>query len=158
MIFMQSYERRSKAIKKTSERQKKHCTADMMSDEEKVGDRHVYPPPNYCSERLNRFILKLDERLDSTPSSHARHTIVLGSPVEKRIPANAKAWLLKDNSDSQTHSDHNFDGDDCEPDLFGPSDVDEPSLNEYIAHYLATSYAGSKIYYCSVYVHMQLPV
>lgn len=90
MIFMQSYERRSKAIKKTSERQKKHCTADMMSDEEKVGDRHVCPPPNYRSERLNRFIQKLDEGLDSTPSSHARHTIVLGSPVEKRIPANAK--------------------------------------------------------------------
>ena len=133
MIFMQSYERRSKAIKKTSEKEKKYwadVTADMMSDEEKMGDSYVRHPPDYRSERLNRFIQKLDERLGSTPSSHARHTRVLGSPVEKRIPANAKAWMLRDNSDTQTHSDHNIDGDDSEPDLFGPSDVDEPSLNE----------------------------
>ena len=65
-------------------------TPDMMSDEEKVGDKYIRHPPSYRSDRLNRFIQKLDSRLESTPSGHARHTRLLGSPVEKEPPVRAK--------------------------------------------------------------------
>ena len=96
VLPLQSYERQSRAIKATSEKEKKYwsyVTPDMMSDEEKDGNTYIRHPPSYRSERLNRFIQKLDSRLDSTPSRHAR---VLGSPVEKQTPARAKRWMLKD--------------------------------------------------------------
>ena len=37
-------------------------TAEMMSEEEKVDDTYMYVryPPSYRSERLNKFIQKLD--------------------------------------------------------------------------------------------------
>ena len=96
---LQSYERRSRAIKATSEKEKKYwsdVTPDMMSDEEKDGNTYIRHPPSYRSERLSRFIERLDSRLDRTPSRHARHARVLGSPIEKQAPARAKSWMLKD--------------------------------------------------------------
>ena len=71
----------------------------MMSDEEKVGDKYVRHPPSYRSERLHRFIQKLDSRLARTPTRHARHTRVLGSPVEKEPPPGAKKWILRSTED-----------------------------------------------------------
>lgn len=94
----------------------------MMSDEEKVGDTYVRHPPAYRSERLNRFIQKLDSCLDSTPSRHARHTRVLGSPVEKRIPARAKSWMLKENEGTAIagrSDDQNAEAEGPDHDLFG---------------------------------------
>ena len=133
ILFMQCYERRSKAIKNTSEKEKKYwsdITADMMSDEEKEGETYIRHPPGYRSERLNRFIQKLDERLDSMPSRHARHSRVLGSPVEKQVPAKAKAWMLKDDARSAGTQNQSFEEEGSDQDLFGPSDVDESSSND----------------------------
>lgn len=94
---MQSYERRSKAVKTSSKREMKYwsqVTPDMLSDEEKVGDTYVRHQPSYRSERLKRFIEKLDKRLEDTATSHPRHVRVLGSPVQKTPPEHAKPWMI----------------------------------------------------------------
>ena len=70
----------------------------MMSDEEKSGESYVRHQPSYRSERFNKFIQKLDERLENMPSQHPRHTRVLGSPVAKAIPQNAMTWMLAPDS------------------------------------------------------------
>ena len=91
-------------MRKKSEKENKYwsaVTAEMMSEEEKVDDTYVRHPPSYRSERLNKFIQKLDERLECTPSHHARHARILGSPIEKPIPAVAKRWMLKDDLRNQ---------------------------------------------------------
>lgn len=67
----------------------------MMSDEEKVGDKYVCHPPSYRSEKLHKFIERLDNRLEKVPTHHARHARVLGSPVEKEPPTGAKKWILR---------------------------------------------------------------
>ena len=87
----------------TSAKQKKYwaeVTADMISDEENVGDKYILYPPSYRSERLTRFIHKLDSRLEITPSRHARYSRVLGSPVHKNIPSKAKKWMMKSSEES----------------------------------------------------------
>ena len=69
----------------------------MMSDEERVGDKYVRHPPSYRSDRFNRFLEKLDSRLEKTKTTHhARHERVSGSPVEKLPPVAAKGWMVKD--------------------------------------------------------------
>ena len=55
----------------TSAKEKKYwaeVTADMMSDEENVGNKYIRHPPLYWSEQLTRFIHKLNSRLEITPS------------------------------------------------------------------------------------------
>ena len=97
-FILQSYERRSRAIKVSSEKEMKYWgqfTPDMMSDEEKVGDQYICHLPSYRSDKLHKFIQRLDNWLEGTRSSHARHTRVLGSPVEKQPPPRAKGWMLK---------------------------------------------------------------
>lgn len=92
-LKQRSYERRSRRIKNNSEKEKKYwadVTADMMSDEEKIGDEYVRHQPSFRSDRLNRFIQKLERRLESTRSMHARHARVLGSSNSK-----AKSWMIK---------------------------------------------------------------
>ena len=104
LASIQSYERRSRAVKATSVKERRYwaeVTADMMSDEEKVGDKYVRHPPSYRSERLNRFSNKLDSRLETTPSRHARHIRVLGSPVDRQPPSRAKTWMVKSNVNSE---------------------------------------------------------
>ena len=68
----------------------------MMSDEEKVGETYVRHQPSFRSERLNKFINKLDERLEKTASTHPRHLRVLGSPVQMSRPEHAKSWMFVD--------------------------------------------------------------
>lgn len=123
---LQCYERSSKAIKQTSGKEKKYWAevkADMISDEEKVDDTYVQHPPAYRSDQLNRFIQKLDERLNSTPSHHARHPRVLGSPTEKPISSRAKPWMISDQSRNESMEEeglHVFD-----QELYGPSNDEE---------------------------------
>ena len=54
--------------------------------------------PTYRSDRLNTFINKLDEHLSKLKTGHARHPLVLGSPVTKDVPVSAKAWMVKEHS------------------------------------------------------------
>ena len=92
----------------------------MMSDEETVGDTYVRHRPSYRSERLNRFI---DSHLQTTPSRHARHTRVLGSPVEKNAPARARSWMVK-GTDIAADNEQNVDAPDpvSDEDIFGESE------------------------------------
>ena len=96
-----------------------------MSDEEKVGDTYVRHPPAYRSDRLNRFIQKLDDRLNSTPSHHARHSRILGSPIEKPVHPRAKSWMIRDRSRNESMEEERL----SEEELFGPSDEEEPKSN-----------------------------
>ena len=119
-------------IKSTSEREKKYwsdVTAEMMSDEEKDGDTYVRHPPAYRSDQLNRFIEKLDSRLESTPSRHARHARVLGSPIQKLAPAGAKSWMLKETGGmpvaGASTDDQDIAADASDLDLFGASDHED---------------------------------
>ena len=77
----------------------------MMSDEEKVDDTYVRHQPSFRSVRLNNFIQKLDGRIEKTPSSHPRHIRVLGSPVEKSAPENAKPWMIASDERQPERSD-----------------------------------------------------
>lgn len=73
----------------------KDVTADMMSDEERVGDIYVRHPPSYRSEKFHKFLMKLDERVATKSNSHARFKRQEGSVVEKIAPVNCKLWMLK---------------------------------------------------------------
>lgn len=78
----------------------------MLSDEEKVGDTYVRHQPSFRSERLNKFIQKLDERIDNTPTTHPRHPRLLGSPVARPVPEHAKPWMLADPPSMPEEDDH----------------------------------------------------
>ena len=94
-LCAQSYERRSKAIKGIKEAKYwSDISADMMSEEEKVDDQYVRHPPLYRSERLNKFVHKLDHRLSKCLSDRPRITRVLGSPHKALPPINAKKWTV----------------------------------------------------------------
>ena len=94
-LCAQSYER-SKAIKGIKEAKYwSDISADMMSEEEKVDDQYVRHPPLYRSERLNKFVDKLDHSLSKyCLSDRPRITHVLGSPHKALPPINAKKWTV----------------------------------------------------------------
>lgn len=71
----------------------KDFTPDMMSEEERVGDKYVRHPPSYRSKKASRFIDKLDARLSST-SDRARFNRVIGSPRNRPAPLRAKKWTI----------------------------------------------------------------
>ena len=73
----------------------KDVTADMMSDEERVGDIYLRHPPSYRSEKFHKFLMKLDERAATKSNSHARFKRQEGSIVEKTAPMNCKPWMIK---------------------------------------------------------------
>ena len=62
-------------------------TPDMMSEEEQDGEVYVRHAPSYRSNALNRFISKLDHRLDTDlpKTSHPRLDCRVGSPHDKNV-------------------------------------------------------------------------
>ena len=72
----------------------KDFTPDMMSEEERVGDKYVRHPPSYRSEKAKKFIEKLDGRLRSRTSERARFNRTLGSPRKLVPPHKAKKWTI----------------------------------------------------------------
>ena len=92
----QLFERRARTVREGKEaRFWSDITADMMSDEEKVGNSYVRHPPAYRSKKLNDFISKLDQR-SAKGSSHPRKKRISGSPRECTVPSNAKSWMIHD--------------------------------------------------------------
>ena len=73
----------------------KDVTAEMMSDEERVGDIYLRHRPSYRSEKFHNFIIKLDERAATKGNNHARFKWQEGSVVEKAAPMNCKPWMIK---------------------------------------------------------------
>ena len=76
----------------------KDVTADMMSDEERVGDIYVRHPPSYRSEKFHKFLMKLDEREDTKSNCRARFKRQEGFMVKKVAPINCKPWMVKKES------------------------------------------------------------
>ena len=68
----------------------------MMSDEEEQGEVYIRHPPSYRSDILSSFIEKLDSRCSKEANSQPRKKRVVGSPIMKAVPINAKKWMLKD--------------------------------------------------------------
>ena len=73
-------------------------TPDMMSEEEKDGEVYVRHAPAYRSNSLNRFISKLDHRLDTDIPNKTSHPSLerrVGSPRDKPVPKGCKKWIVK---------------------------------------------------------------
>lgn len=108
-------------------------TPDMMSDEEKVENTYIRHPPSYRSERLQKFLIMLDERAEKSQSktAHPRIPRQLGSPVTKAAPPHAKKWMKKEEGNTSSHiadvheeiiSDSEKGGVDSELELFSSSE------------------------------------
>ena len=69
-------------------------TPEMMSDEDRVEDKYVRHPPSFRSDKVSRFIHKLDSRLNRKGSDKARFVRVMGSPRMLPPPRNAKQWTI----------------------------------------------------------------
>lgn len=102
---MQTFERRSKYVKKGNETKYWDCVApEMMSDEEKRGDTYVRHQPEYRSQLFTDFIDKLDERCAKKQSNHARYKRIVGTPCKVPIPAGIKSWMTNHQMTQQTSS------------------------------------------------------
>ena len=92
----QTYERRASAVRPGKEASYwSQVTPDMMSDEERIGDKYIRHPPSYRSEKFSRFLKKLDQRVACSGRNHARFDREDGSPREVTVPPNAKDWMVK---------------------------------------------------------------
>ena len=68
---------------------------EMMSDEEREEDYYTRHPPSYRSDVLERFITKLDARLDQEKGAHPRLERRPGSPKDKPVPSRFKKWTVR---------------------------------------------------------------
>ena len=107
----------------------KELTADMMSDEELVGEKYIRHPPSYRSQTLINFIGKLDERSEKQKKIIPRTKRELGSPVHKPVPSNAKKWMIKPDL-LKERGDQECDIDDEEVGSDVLSENDSPSLSD----------------------------
>ena len=97
IILLRSYERKSKVLR--GDHEKKYwsdVTPEMMSEEERVGDRWLQHLRSYRSFKLTQFIAKLDSRAPN--NKHARFPRDIGSPVQMHIPPQAKDWTVNQSS------------------------------------------------------------
>lgn len=78
----------------------------MMSEEELDEGVYVRHQPSYRSEALQRFINKLDARLDAEKGTHPRLERRLGSPHEKSAPVVTNSWVIKKDNDNDDN-EHN---------------------------------------------------
>lgn len=114
--FLQAYERRARVVRPGKEATYwADVTADMMSDEERVGDKYIQHTPSYRSDKLNSFIKTLDKRAGKKGKSHARFHREQGSPRKQPIPQNAKPWMVKKHQEARddldVHSGEELDDD-----------------------------------------------
>lgn len=99
-------------------------TPEMMSDEEFEPDEKLYVrhQPSYRSDKLTKFIKKLDLRLDSeNKGTHPRLQRRLGSPREKPTPTCTKRWTVK----KVPEDNHSSDEDDGHAELELEDDHDD---------------------------------
>lgn len=93
----------------------------MMSEEEEDGDSYIRHPPSYRSESFNKFIDKLDQRLQSKHSKHPRLERRLGSPRNKLVPVQCKKWMVKtvnnEDQESTRSKDQSLEGTESDPAL-----------------------------------------
>ena len=81
--------------------EQKDVSVDMMSDEERSGEKCICHRPSYCSSMFNQLIDKLDSRAVS--DSRAPFPYVIGFPRETVPPSSAKLWVL--NPSTETTAD-----------------------------------------------------
>ena len=121
---MQSYDRRSKAVQGAKEEiYWSSVTVDMMSDEEKDGEKRIRHRPSYKSALFNRFIDKLDSH--AVDKNRARFPRDIGSPRIKPIPPTTHKWMLNDSSIEQEDDQKS-----PNPELFSDPSSDNDSDNQ----------------------------
>ena len=76
----------------------------MMSEEEEDGGSYIRHPPSYRSKALNKFIDKLDQRLQSKLVKHPRLERRPGSPRKKPVPELCKKWMVERRNDESQDS------------------------------------------------------
>ena len=72
-------------------------TPDMMSEEEKDGDVYIRHQPSYRSNTLNKFIKKLDQRLEADINRKNTHVYLehWAPHINSMYPSNARNGPLK---------------------------------------------------------------
>ena len=104
MIF-QSYERRSKFVKKGKETKLwEFVTPDLMPDEEKRDETYVRHQPEYQSEKFNLFLNKLDMRSTKKQTNHSRFKRSIGTPMKKPAPVGVPKWMVKASAEFEVAS------------------------------------------------------
>ena len=66
---------------------------EMVSEEERVGDRWLWHRLSYKYFKITQFIAKVDSRAPN--NKHACFPRDISSPVQLNIPAQAKDWTIK---------------------------------------------------------------
>lgn len=80
---------------------------DMMSEEDRVGDQYIRHPPAYRSEKVKKFINKLEKRLEKKGCNKLRFVRVEGSPHKVPIPPNLKKWTIQTtNTNTSSNKDN----------------------------------------------------
>ena len=94
---------------------------------------HTTHQPSYRSNTLNKFIKKLDQRLeaDINRKKHPRLLRTLGSPHKQHVPLKCKKWTVKKTTSGHEEADDTGDSAQ-EPqegqELTGFSDADSAEL------------------------------
>ena len=104
-------------------------SAEMMSEEEKIGDNYVRHPPSYRSKKMNEFIQVLDGRAEKKGSTHPRIGRVLGSPRNGAVPSGAKSWIVRKDANTPGIQDKESDivTEKTNDDFFSSNDEDTSS-------------------------------
>ena len=105
-FLSQSVEPRGSVVRRGRESELwEEVTPDMMSEEEEEGNGNIRHPPSYRSKGLNKFIAKLDKRLDTKQSKHSRVARRLGSPREKPLREREDEQRTADSEHRSSHSE-----------------------------------------------------
>ena len=108
--IMQLFERRSKFVKTSHERELwKQVTATYMSDEEteSEGDGFVIRIPSWKSDLLNKVLSRLDKRYDAkraTSCSKPKENRKIGTCSTREVPEGIPKWAVKKVSSSSSVS------------------------------------------------------
>ena len=136
--LLQSYERRGREVHAHSQKEVLHwneITPEMMSDEEMAGDKYIRHPPDYRSDLFSQFIEVLETRSNNRSQEKNRPRIkrVLGSPVKKAVPHNAKNWMVRPEyrkKDAKVHDNKTENDEETEDDAEDSIDDHELESNE----------------------------
>ena len=104
---------------------------NFMSDEEDGEDlagTWIVRSPPWRSPRLSSMLPKLQEKIDSQPSSHSQNSRVRGTPCTHPPPPSPPAWAVCADDRERTYSMRGppLHCQQCHPDNFAPSHLSLP--------------------------------
>ena len=108
----------------------KYMRADMMSEEENDGDGFIRHRYSWRSDKLNKFIEKLDKRHGKSTRAGPAKKRIYGQMITKQTPENLPPWMVaKADADNDDTAAHNEDAlSEVEGPLQSSSDSDSDDL------------------------------